>query len=467
LLARTCETVTDWAATGTVPGALAALTKGGLTMRLSLLFGGVLALGITGAVFAALPASAPPVPPKPPVLARADDKKPDAKADAKPALGAPRLVRAIDDSMAHLVELVWNEKGTHLGVQGFEDQKNQFTGVSLYPLDANVSPVYGTRWGAEQLVAVTPDGTGAVTLLRESHLISGNHRLTFLAPEAIGGFGGGPRGIAGFEATRTVKLEPSPAEQHAFAPDLKSFRMLAPVETVDGDKPTWEVVEVSAETGETGKPLLKLPKGAVRLSPKGRLAAHAAPGANGFAVHDVDGAKKLFEFDATGGPGRSPDRSKPTVVFAPNERLVLVTQGLGSAVIVDTTTGRPVREFEGLGHREPKRGEPPVVLAEVVPSVAAFSSDGRLFAALLSRTRVSLKQNVGPDGKPLERREHEPTGSALVVWDTQTGKVVKSWPASGVLRVAFNPARPVLALAEHHGDKVRIGFWDFAAEVQK
>lgn len=478
LLARTCETVTDWAATGTAPAALAALTKGGFAMRLSLLFGSVLVLGITGAVFASRPASEPPVPPNPPVLASADDKKPEAKADAKaaakPALGAPRLVRAIDERLVQLIELKWNVKGTHLAVQGYEDQKGEFTRVSLFALDATVSPIFGARWGAEQLVAVTPDGTAAVTLLRERNLISGNHRLTFLTPKAIAPLAGGAVGDArALESEHTIKLEPSRAWQHVFAADLKSFRMLAPVDTPDGDKSSWEVLEVSTETGATGKRLLELPEGAVSLSPDGRLATHVAPGANGFAVHDVDGAKKLFEFGLKAGLDRTTDRLPPVATFAPNGRLLFATHGIGSAVLLDVNTGEPARELEGLVNREPVVGQPPVVVSEALPGSAAFTSDGRLLAALVKRykiTAVAVKRGGFPPAQPgeTERREYANAGTALVVWDTETGKVLKAWPAGGSVRVAFNPVRPLLAVAEQNGEKnVRVGFWDFAAEVKK
>lgn len=59
----------------------------------------------------------------------------------------------------------------------------------------------------------------------------------------------------------------------------------------------------------------------------------------------------------------------------------------------------------------------------------------------------------------------EPT-RFLTVWDTQTGKALNSWERS--LVVAFCPTRPVLAMLEPNGDdQTRVGFWDFAEEVEK
>jgi hypothetical protein len=55
---------------------------------------------------------------------------------------------------------------------------------------------------------------------------------------------------------------------------------------------------------------------------------------------------------------------------------------------------------------------------------------------------------------------------SLTVWDTQTGKVLKSWNRSS--QVAFNPTRPLLAILEFKDEgATRVGFWDFAAEVEK
>lgn len=58
-----------------------------------------------------------------------------------------------------------------------------------------------------------------------------------------------------------------------------------------------------------------------------------------------------------------------------------------------------------------------------------------------------------------------PAGEFLNVWDTRTGKLVKSWPANFPV-VAFHPTKPILAVLEHNGqNQTRLGLWDFAAEV--
>ena len=77
------------------------------------------------------------------------------------------------------------------------------------------------------------------------------------------------------------------------------------------------------------------------------------------------------------------------------------------------------------------------------------------------------KKGVGGRlGPPSGWGGYEVTRSFLTVWDTQTGKVVKSWNRGP--HVAFSPTLPILAMVERNGDnETRIGFWDFAPEVEK
>jgi hypothetical protein len=51
----------------------------------------------------------------------------------------------------------------------------------------------------------------------------------------------------------------------------------------------------------------------------------------------------------------------------------------------------------------------------------------------------------------------------LTVWETATGKVVRTWQGT-VSAVAFHPTRPVLAVLEPHGTETRLGLWDFSAQ---
>jgi hypothetical protein len=81
--------------------------------------------------------------------------------------------------------------------------------------------------------------------------------------------------------------------------------------------------------------------------------------------------------------------------------------------------------------------------------------------ALRGNIREPSKKGGTPSfGRPI------PARSFLTVWDAQTGKVVKTWNRGA--HVAFSPTRPVLAMIERNGESdTRVGFWDFAAEVEK
>jgi hypothetical protein len=95
---------------------------------------------------------------------------------------------------------------------------------------------------------------------------------------------------------------------------------------------------------------------------------------------------------------------------------------------------------------------------QTYPEPFAFSGDGRLLAL-----RGEYQEPPELKGRPGFRSV--PGRGFLTVWDTRTGKVVKSWNRSP--QVAFCPTRPVLAMMEANGDNTRIGFWDFSAEVER
>jgi hypothetical protein len=89
-----------------------------------------------------------------------------------------------------------------------------------------------------------------------------------------------------------------------------------------------------------------------------------------------------------------------------------------------------------------------------------FTHDGRLLALCGWKYAVK-KEKVGKNDT--ESVLIFPQQQFLRIWDTQTGKIVKSWNKNTLN--AFNPARPVLALFESNGDDTRLGLWDFSAEI--
>lgn len=460
LLARTCETVTDWAATGTALAALAALTKGGLTMRLSLLFGSVLALGITGAVFAALPADEPPQPPKSQLTA-ADDKKPDPKGAApKPAqlTNAPRLINSFDDGIKSVSMVRWNATGTHFVVNGLHTMRGRGPGTGpggvtevtrngfrLYSASNDRHGYALTPGEFEELAGIAPDGSGIFTARREFDLISGEHRLTFNKKPA-----GEAPGL--LESGRSVRLEPLRSHTYAFAADGKSYRTFVYNGEPGRLTSASTVYEVNVATGETSKPLLKLGAGTVCLSPTGSRAALVAEDQSTVTVYDVTRGAKVCEYNIV-APADVPQAKNEHAyaVFSADGKRLCVALNIGLTVVLDADTGKPLPALEGTG------------LARVMPDYHAFTGDGRALVSILVPYKVTpRKGGFGGDQKSITSEN-----PVLAVWDATTGKLLKTWPVSKSPVVAMNPAWPMLLILEANGEKgTRIGFWSFEADEE-
>lgn len=419
-------------------------------MRLSLVFGSVLALGITGAVFAALPADEPPVPPKPALAA--DDKKPVAPpvakgADVKPALGAPKLAHSFDVTSNSARALVWNPSGTYVALEG---EKQHELLKQMRPAYIMLSPNGLTREtpgaGApgEFLLAASNDGKGYATVLREDGLISGKHRLTFWASGDSGkGFG------LRYTVARSVALDSTPTSNYTLSDDEKTYRAILVHNGVGADGVRFEVIEAGTKDRDAQKSLLKLGAGYILLAPNGARAAHA-PTDKAVCVYDVDAGKKLFETTLPVSDKPSPEKTWRMAFSRDGTRLCVAT-GLGRLVVFDAT-GKALSELEGTDMIEAH----PVTL----------SSDGRLLVCSVQMYKVE-EARPGFGGKQPVVKNYRPTGASLVVWNTDTGKVLKSWGYSGSVVLAFSPTPPLLVVAERNGENlVRVGFWDFAADAK-
>jgi hypothetical protein len=388
---------------------------------------------------------------------RADDKKPDeprpgAKAEAKPALGAPRLGRTIDVPALQPLGLVWNAKGTHVALSGAQsnDKLKQWQpAFRLISPDEPTNGILGTGAPNEFLLAPTSDGKGYVTILREDSLISGRHRLAFWA------YGTTKFGTTGYSVARTVSLDPARAFQYTLTEDEKAYRAVLALDGGLADAPRFEVIEAGTKDGEPQKSLLKLEAGTVVLSAGGTRAAHLSENGKTVTVYDVDSAKKLSAC-ALEQPKRSAPSRDWYVLLSPDGSRLLAWNGLGRAHVFDTTTGNATPLLEGAK------------IVELYKNRASFSGDGRLFACLLETYREYVQELVVTDGKKVTETRYRSAEQQLAVWSTETGKLLKSWKTNGGLYVAFSPTRPVLAVAEQNGENaVRVGFWDFAAEVKK
>ncbi len=461
LVTKTGGLVADWAAGGAVPGALARLTDGGFVMRKTFMLGAVMAVAVAGAVFAARPDD----PPKPPVIAHKAEPQPKATEEPKPGDKAaftttPKLQRALD-LIGGTSITVWNSTGTHLAIRGLQlvdpvEAKKTRAVVWLLALDATSSRLVSFINDRAGLVAVAPDGTGIVTDLREYNLISGRHHLNYWSVRRPTP-GGGSQG--GLVAERVVELDLPETHGYAFAADGKTYRTVAYDSSAPGEMTKLEVLEVDATTGKVGKVLLKLDFGTYALSANGKRLAVLNKDTTKVTVHDVDTGAKASEYafaadtpvELPGGKTAELPRgnAQAFLLLSPDGRRLVVSRGIGRTHVINADTGAALPNLEGAA------------LARTYPDTPAFTRDGRLLAA--TGRNYSVIFEVAKGGVK-EQPYWSSTGTFLTVWDTQTGKALKTWKTpNSVASVTFSPTKPLLAILEPNGaDSTRVGFWDFA-----
>jgi WD40 repeat protein len=300
-------------------------------------------------------------------------------------------------------------------------------------------------------VGFTPDGKQVVTALREYGLLSGYHHLIWWDPSkseetAVPNRQFVLRGKARF---RVVDFDGADLHGYAFTADGKTLRTIRSELDVKGGLYTREVVEVDLSTGKTGKVILKLDPQKLRLfpvarfSPDGKRLAAFNQDYTKVTVYDLDRGAKLSEYKH---PRAKPDDPLLglRMAFSQDGKRLVVARGLTQTFVIKTDTGEALPELEGLA----------TAIAD--PAPFAFSGDGRLLAMRCENQPPPMQVVVGspPHGRQF-----------LAVWDTQTGKVVKSWDGDPI--VAFSSTRPVLAMLEANSEETRIGFWDFSAEAEK
>lgn len=177
-------------------------------------------------------------------------------------------------------------------------------------------------------------------------------------------------------------------------------------------------------------------------------------------VYDVDAGTKVSEYvfppdvpvAMPGGKQTDLPRTgeRPNLVFSPDGRRLAVARGVGRFHLLNADTGA-VLPLDGTA------------LVRVAPDARPFSGDGRLLASVCSTYYITPG---GVSAGPKVVTNWSNSGRVLTVWDTQTGKVLKTWKLTEqVAGVAFCPTKPLLAVLEPNGaDSTRVGFWDFAAE---
>lgn len=325
---------------------------------------------------------------------------------------------------------------------------------------------------------------------------------------------------------KSVDLLPTETKGYYPSPDGKTYRTIgierdSKIETVT----RLSVMEVDAATGERVNTLLTTPEGIFSKTMIGKkernnesdaFSAEAAifamsPDWKRLAVlgneetvvlFDVDRGTKLFSYKVPSNVKKNavPTREvtslertwqrnesdfyHPFISFSPDGHRLLVSCGSSAYRDYKCANGSVVMQItsDGLGQclvLNADSGEPLPVLEGAesllcIPETNVFSANGRLLALSGSRCDISRQKlvmaNTSEVAKDLKQSGEqiviEFKKSFMTVWDTQTGKIVKSWEGVQELRVAFNPVRPLLAAVEPKGRQyVRFGLWDFSAEM--
>ncbi|MBY0514751.1 MAG: sigma-70 family RNA polymerase sigma factor, partial [Gemmataceae bacterium] len=484
LLRQTCGAVADWAAGGAVPPPVHRLAEGGLTVRKVLLIGAFAAAAVVGVSLAARPGDTPAPPDRPILTAeKGSDPTPAAGPDAEPKpddmptpFAGPRLRKAIDLPVGQVDEVAWTADGKSLAVrEGRRTNKaSEERNTVLFVPDVTADP-QSYHWidlpPDGRLVGFTPYKEGLfvrhrelVTAVREYRLVSGFHRLQFWAPSAKPA----PDERTRMQALATVDLDPDATYGYHFMPDGKTFRTVyreMKSVLVNGTFTSGygvvEVREVDATTGKTAKALGRLEGEFLDwvLAPDGKRLLVLGPDPKGVTVtaHDADTGKKLWSatverFDlsrgglATGGPGGY--AGSPGAVVSADGRRVVVNPGVGKPVVLDAADGAALPPLAGLD------------IVSTRPTAGAFSADGRLLV-LTGQRYAAVGTQGGPGGKQVT--VYNVVGQFLTVWDTATGRAVKSWDTTAT--AGFLPAGHTLAVFEgNRAGGTRLGFWDFAAE---
>jgi WD40 repeat protein len=337
-----------------------------------------------------------------------------------------------------------------------------------------------------RLIGFSPDGKNIITELRQYQLLSGFHKLDFWGEDK--GSGGN-----NYSINRSLNLNAAESEGYAFSQDGKTFRTVADERnTQTNEIIKLEVQEVDSISGRLLKSHLKVNAGVYALSPDGKWLA-AIEKENTVVVYDVDRAVKISsytiprdvkvpvvpeDFDVKNPDWNPRLHQHASMVFSLDGHRLAVCRGIGARLSFQRTpTETAYGELllsGGTGQTvvlNPETGKPLPSLEEadcLYPSYSlgqnSFSKDGRLF--VVSGTRYDIKkQSILRTKDP--KREFlmlQNPVSVITIWDTQTGKVLKSWE-NWHPYVAFNPVCPLLAVVEPNGMQTRIGFWDFSADA--
>lgn len=469
LVSNTCGLTAAWAAGAPLPAAVVRLARGGFPMR-GVLLGGVLTLTLAaGAAFAAGLADPPRAddPPRPDVPAAVAQPEPKDD-DKEPATRPFARLRHWSDLNIRLPRTVyWTGDGSLMAIPcqppGGEGDAaaamaRMAAGAGDFLVVATDRPnATGDLYrlpSRGSVVGFLPGSKHLLTVVRESGLISGASSFQMW---------NWAEAMKSYQRGGTFPI-PEDAYQFTPAPDGKTIRYLV----IEAGTPVPQfsigagtLHEKGFDDGKRSGPV-KGPFRAMTFTPDAtRVVTLTDAGAA--EAYGLDG-KKLWATEPPAGP-KTPFWAEggpsihATLAVARNGSRVLVVRAYAPPVALDAATGKARPTLEGAEASE--RG---------TRVHAAVSADGRL-AALLYTPAVP---RPNPFAGPLVGGNPQPKGGGpgvfrkgdprLTVWDTDTGKVVKTWRGEA-LALSFHPTQPRLAILEANSGQTRLGLWDFPLEA--
>lgn len=481
----------------------------------TVLLGGVLSLSlVAGAALAAgladPPAADPPrLPARPAVaVAAAPEAEAQPKKDAAPApVRAPRLERMQDLSVRQARTAAWNPTGEWLVATGYTGEtagpagippavgglgggrgpgfggegpaglggksKLPFGGgnpspfgkntLALVPMkDHPTVPTYAPLPAGGRLVGFTPDGKHFFTETHEAGLVSGAHTVQFWT---VSSRPLAPKGAPVYDIAPGRFFEvPAGATLFTLTPDANALRYLTRAVDKTGIRKV-EVRSIDIDLRNTKDRLLATFEGTfqtTQFTPDGSRVVVVTE-AGEVEVYSAEGGKRQW---ASAPAAKFPDGATfsllsrgpaPTgnfVATARNGSRMLVARGRSRPVVLDGATGKTLPALEGVDAVD-AYGSP------------AVSADGRL-AVLAYGPIEKLPPDEAKKVTPLAGAGmpvFERGSTRLTVWDTTTGKVIRTWSGGSPLALAFHPTRPLLAVLEANGSETRLGLWDFSNEM--
>jgi hypothetical protein len=407
------------------------------------------AIGLAAGVVSALPGDEPakPAPAAKATPAKVEEPKPDKERATKP--GRPRMIHRLELRDTTAGEPTWSPDGKLLALRTAEKFITVFDATTLKPRAL-------VQTNKPHAIGFFRDQPVLVTDRREAGQINGESKLEFWKVPELG-----KNRPTLSTPTDVTQLDPDDGEPFALLPDDKSVLCVAYRAALDHSgkgvqyNAMFRIVDVG--TGRLVREVLQFQYSGTLthcVSPDGKslYLGSFGNGVGRLECRAISTGKQVWEreiskfTDAEWEQVREPfRRAQISVIASPDGKLIAASfprkpfqRGPNSSLpselcLFDAATGAPGVRPEG----QPARfinGE-------------SFSSDSRMMSGKMFGGRL---------------------GPKLVIWDTKSGKILKSW--LGNASAQFSPTRPVATILEYVDDSEGnrqfktsiLGLWDVA-----